>query len=105
MWDQAIKDKRGSWRLDLAIEGTARLIGTDGLELDRKIITKNVSGGGTYALSDSSCEIGDQFVLWLPVGGDGDSQTAIGTVLRVEQVSEDTYGFAVRFESPFSLGH
>lgn len=102
-------EKRGAWRVELAISGTAKLVGTDGTEIKRKISTRNVSVGGAYLTTDADSSVGNQIVISLedwPYVGKEPVISFLGTIVRVERLSDGTYGIAVRFEEgPFFKGH
>ncbi len=95
-------EKRSSKRFDLELTGTA-VLKEGGQAVGRKIVSRNVSGYGAYLLTDACPKIGDLVEIHLH-GPPGHKQEkislgAVGKILRVNRLSGDTCGVAVKFEA------
>ncbi|MDA2927767.1 PilZ domain-containing protein, partial [Acidobacteria bacterium AH-259-G07] len=103
-------ERRAVKRLDLQLTGTVTF-NIEGRRLKKTVTTKDISEHGAYLLTDTCPSVGDRIILRLQQQGSELNQSeialeAIGTVLRVDRLSEKTCGFAVKFEetlmrSPF----
>ena len=95
-------EKRSSKRFDLELTGTA-VFKEGGQAAGRKIVARNVSGYGAYLLTDTCPQIGDLVELHLhgPPGHEQEKVSfgAVGKILRVNRLSGDTCGIAVKFEA------
>ena len=103
-------ERRAAKRLDLQLKGTVTL-NIEGRKLKKTVTTKDISEHGAYLLTDTCPGVGDRIILRLQLRGPDLNQSeialeAVATVLRVDQLSEKTCGFAVKFKetlmrSPF----
>jgi len=92
--------RRAAERVALPLKGTA-FIEIEGEQHEREIITKDLSVNGVYFLTDLSPRPSDRVSIRLPLVEGEASFEAAGTVVRVEIVSENSFGVAVKFdESP-----
>jgi hypothetical protein len=93
-------EKRSPKRFCVALRGTATF---ETRAAERKVLSRNISGYGAYLLTDTCPEIGDDVEVYLDEPADPSqpkiSLGAVGTVLRVDQLSERRYGFAVEFDA------
>ena len=98
--------KRQEQRFHIELMGTAMLDSTNGKQ-ERKITTRNLCASGGYFLTDNSPWEGDQVKIrlqWPSQPEEPDTKFEIlGTVLRIEQISEETCGFAVDFHEIIDL--
>jgi hypothetical protein len=90
--------QRNAERLPLEIKGTA-VLNTGGQAHQREITTKDISAYGVYFLTDLRLNSSDTVVVHLPMEEDEDPFEATGTVVRVEEISENSFGIAVKFET------
>jgi hypothetical protein len=95
-------EKRSSRRFDLRLRGTA-VFKEEGQTVERRIVSRNVSGYGAYLVTDACPQIGDVVDIHLQ-GPRGHKQEeislgAVGKILRVNRLSGDTFGLAVQFEA------
>ncbi len=97
------EEKRGFKRLALPFKGTARF-STHG---EREVVAKDVSAGSAYLIVTTCPDIGEQVTLlmrWPPeqehqgIVLDGD-----GEVLRVDKLSDGSWGCVVKFPDPPDL--
>ncbi len=95
-------EKRFSKRFDLELTGTA-VFKAGGQAVERKIVSRNVSGYGAYLLTDTCPQIGDLVEIHLhgppKLKQEKVSFRAVGKILRVNRLSGDTCGVAVKFET------
>lgn len=98
-------EKRSPKRFCLALRGRAAFE-VGGQAAERKVLSRDISGHGAYLLTDSCLEIGDDVEVYLDETTDSRQPKillgAVGTVLRVDQLSEKRYGFAVKFDASLS---
>ncbi len=91
-------DRREFKRLRLPFRGTATFSGHGQKEVE----AKNISVASAYLIVDTCLSIGEAVKLlmrWPPEDNQpGVILKADGTVLRVEQLSEKTWGCVVKFE-------
>ena len=95
-------EKRSSKRFDLELTGTA-VFKEGGQVVERKIVSRNVSGYGAYLLTDACPQIGDLVEIQLH-GPPGNIQAkisigAVRKILRVNRLSGDSCGVVVKFEA------
>ena len=90
-------DRRIAERLTLPLKGTA-IFTVEGAQDQREITVKNISAYGAYFSANLSPDVSDQVTLQLPVEASDGPFEATATVVRVEEVSENTFGIAVKFE-------
>jgi len=95
-------ERRLSKPFDLELTGTA-VFKEGGQAVERKIVSRDVSGYGAYLLTDTCPQIGDLVELHLhgPPGHEQEKVSfgAVGKILRVNRLSGDTCGVAVKFEA------
>ena len=82
----------------MQIKGTA-VLNTGGQSYQRKITTKDISAYGVYFFTDLRLSSSDSVVVRLPIEEDESPFEATGTVVRVDQVSENNFGIAVKFDT------
>ncbi len=96
-------EKRSPKRFCVGLRGTATF---EARAAERKVLSRNISGHGAYLLTDSCPEIGDDVEVYLDEPANPKQPKillgAVGTVLRVDQLSERRYGFAVKFDASLS---
>ncbi len=94
-------ERRAVTRLGLPLTGTVTLE-IQGEEVKKTVKTKDISAAGGYFISDTSPAIGDQVKLmlrWPPAGKETELIiNATGTVLRIDSLLEQKWGFAVLFD-------
>ena len=90
-------EKRSPKRSCVGLRGTATF---GARAAERKVLSRNISGHGAYLLTDSCPEIGDDVEFYLDETTDSRQPNfllgAVGTVLRVDQLSERRYGFPAK---------
>jgi hypothetical protein len=95
-------EKRSPKRFDLELRGTA-VFKEEGQAVERRIVSRNVSGYGAYLVTDACPQIGDVVDIHLdgPLGHKQEeiSLGAVGKILRVNRLSGNTCGVAVKFEA------
>lgn len=73
----------------------------------QKVLSRNISGWGAYLLTAKCPRIGDRIEVYLSQPSEIKlpkiSFGAVGRILRVEQLSEKEWGFAVKFEEVIDL--
>ncbi|MEE8348897.1 MAG: PilZ domain-containing protein [Acidobacteriota bacterium] len=98
--------RREERRFEIELTGTAVLRGAEG-EMKQSITTRDLCASGGYFLSDSSPWVGDQVKIrlqWPSQAEQPDTTFEIlGKVLRVEQETINTCGFAVEFQEIIDL--
>ena len=94
-------ERRAVTRLGLPLTGTVTLE-IQGKEVERSVRTKDISAAGGYFISDTRPAIGDRVKLVLQWPPDGKEPeliiNATGTVLRIDSLPEQKWGFAVLFD-------
>ena len=93
---RAIK-RRIAERFTLPLKGKATFT-VAGAQDQREITVKNISAYGAYFLANLRPEVSDSVTLHLPVEASDGPFEATATVVRVEEVSENIFGIAVKFE-------
>lgn len=99
------KEKRAAIRLYLPLEGKSTQE-IRGREFEQIVVIKDISACGAYSLTNTHPFIGEKATLRLR-GSFNQAKISfevVGTVVRVDQLSENICGFAVRFEK-VSRGH
>ena len=93
------KEKRAAIRLHLPLEGTFTPE-IRGREFEKTVVVKDISADGAYFLTNTHPSIAEKATLRLQASFNQIeiSFEVVGTVLRVDQLSEKTCGFAVKFE-------
>jgi hypothetical protein len=98
-----LAEKRSPKRFCVGLRGAATF---ESDAVERKVLSRNISGYGAYLLTDTCPEIGEDVEVYLDKPADPSqpkiSLGAVGTVLRVDQLSERRYGFAVKFDVSLS---
>lgn len=106
LYPESIVQKREDQRFEIQLMGTAILGGSNGT-VEKSITTKDLSSSGGYFLTESSPRVGNNVRIrlqWPSQAEEPDTTfEVIGTVLRIEQVSEKTCGFAVEFQEIIDL--
>ena len=92
------RNQRAAERLALSLKGTA-VINIGGQSHQRDITTRDISAYGVYFLTDLLPRSSDKVAVRLPIEGDEGPFEATGTVVRVEHISKNTFGIAVRFDT------
>ena len=94
-------ERRAVTRLGLPLTGTVTLE-IQGKEVEKTVKTKDISAAGGYFMGDTSPAIGDHVKLLLQWPPDGKEPeliiNATGTVLRIDSLPEQKWGFAVLFD-------
>ncbi len=94
-------EKRVLRRFDVGLRGTA-ILDDGGRSVAGRVLSGNVSGSGAYVQTTISPRVGDCLIVDLH-GPTKSRQLqisvrAVGRILRVEQLSEEAFGLAVKFE-------
>ncbi len=95
------REQREDTRIEVQMTGEA-ILNIKGKESKMEVKAKNISAWGAFCVSDSRPKSGDEVELhlgWAPE----DKQAQIvfkarGTILRVEVLPKEGYGFAVEFQ-------
>ena len=90
-------EKRASERIDVRFKATVNFK-VQGKKLQTKVRTKDFSAGGVYFVTDTCPKVGDEVNIRLHLEESGAVFETVGTVLRVDQLSETTCGFAAQFK-------
>ncbi len=94
-------ERRAVTRLGLPLTGTV-ILEIQGKEVEKTVKTKDISAAGAYFTSDVSPVIGERVKVLLQWPPDGKEPeliiNATGTVLRIDSVSENKWGFAILFD-------
>ncbi len=90
-------NRRIAERFTLPLKGKATFT-LAGRQDQREIKVKNISAFGIYFFVDLRPDVSDQVTLHLPLEASDGPFEATATVVRVEEVSENTFGIAVKFE-------
>jgi hypothetical protein len=100
-------ERRAAKRLDVQLTGTVTL-DIEGRKVEGKVTTKNISAYGAYLLTDTCPRVGERVILRLQGASKPNKPQitlqTIGTVLRFDQLSEKTWGFAVKLDEILDLG-
>ena len=93
-------EKRSPKRFCVGLRGTATF---EARAVERKVLSRNISAYGAYLLTNTCPEIGDDVEVYLDEPADPKQPKiilgAVGTILRVDKLSERGYGFAVKFDA------
>lgn len=92
------RNQRAAERLALSLKGTT-VINIGGQSHQREITTRDISAYGVYFLTDLRPSSSDSVVIRLPIEEDEGPFEATGTVVRVEHISKNKFGIAVRFDT------
>jgi hypothetical protein len=90
-------NRRIAERFTLPLKGKATFT-VAGAQDQREITVKNISAYGAYFSANLRPEVSDSVTLHLPVEASDGPFEATATVVRVEEVSENIFGIAVKFE-------
>jgi hypothetical protein len=97
-----VVERRSHDRFDLELKGTA-VFDSHGRPVEGKVLSKNINGYGAYLLTHTRPQISDVVAVDLCDPADPRqpelSLGAVGTILRVDKLSERGYGFAVKFDA------
>jgi len=91
-------DRRIAARFTLPLKGKATFT-VAGAQDQREIKVKNISAFGVYFFVDLRPDVSDQVTLHLPLEASDGPFEATATVVRVEEVSDNTFGVAGKFET------
>ena len=98
-------EKRSPKRFCVGLRGRATFE-VEGQAVERKVLSRDISAYGAYLLTNTCPEIGDDVEVYLDEPADPKQPKillgGVGTVLRVDQLSERRYGFAVKFDASLS---
>ncbi len=91
------EEKRGFKRLVLPFKGTARF-STHG---EREVVAKDISAGSAYLIVPACPDIGEQVTLLMRWPAEQEHQRIVldgdGEVLRVDKLSDGSWGCVVKF--------
>ena len=90
-------ERRIAKRFTIPLKGEATFT-VAGTQDQREIKVKNISAFGIYFFVDLRPDVSDKVTLHLPVVASDSPFEATATVVRVEEVSDNTFGIAGRFE-------
>ena len=90
-------DRRVAERFTIPFKGTVIFTVGDAQD-QREITVKNISAYGAYFSANLRPDVSDSVTLHLPVEASDGPFEATATVVRVEEVSENIFGIAVKFE-------
>ena len=95
------ENKRVAPRLELQFEGSATAE-AGGKKLQMQVTTKDLNAYGAYLFTDAQ-PVGGKVKIRLEWTSENEHSEvlfgAAGTILRVDQLPDDRYGFAVEFEN------
>ena len=98
------REQRRSERLKLEVEGFFIFRDQNGEGIGSKALVKDISQHGVYLISDVRPALGGQVELLLKWPQEGSTKERLlelyGKVVRLENLSTETYGFAVDFDTP-----
>ena len=95
--DRRLINRRALERVALPLKGTA-VLDIGGALNQREITTRDLSVDGAYFLTDLCPRASDKVSLRLPITEAEASFEAVGTVIRVELISESNFGVVVKFD-------
>ena len=90
-------ERRIAERFTIPLKGQATFT-VAGAQDQREIKVKNISAFGVYFFVDLRPDVSDQVTLHLPLEASDGPFEATATVVRVEEVSDNTFGVAGKFE-------
>ncbi len=96
-------DRRVAERLAIPLKGTA-IFTVGGAQDQREITVKNITAYGALFSANLRPDVSDRVTLLLPIEVSRGSFKATAIVVRVEQLSENTFGIAVKFEKKPDFG-
>ncbi|MDA2935534.1 PilZ domain-containing protein [Acidobacteria bacterium AH-259-D05] len=91
------EEQRASERIDVHFTATITFK-TEGKEWQSEVKTKDFSAGGVYMLAETCPGVGEHIRIRLHLKESQAVFETAGTVLRVDQLSEQACGFAVQFD-------
>lgn len=97
----AFIEKRAAPRIDAQFPGRVTS-GAEGELRERTVLIRNINAYGAYLLANTFLSVGDRVGLYLQrvpaLEPEGTAFEVSGTILRVDQLSAETCGLAVKFE-------
>jgi hypothetical protein len=90
--------QRVAERIPLQLKGTA-VFHTGGQSQTRDITTRDISAYGVYFFTDFRPNSSDSVVVNLSIEEDEGPFEATGSVVRVDQIAENNFGIAVKFNT------
>jgi DNA-binding CsgD family transcriptional regulator len=97
-------EERFAPRLEVELPGKA-IFTSFGQQVESPVTARDLNAHGTYVVSSTTPEVGDPVQVHLHQEEPMFSFAAEGQVIRVEQLSEDQCGIAIRFQSIPDLDH
>ena len=97
-------EERFAPRLEVELPGKA-IFTSFGHQVESPVTAKDLNAHGTYVVSGTTPEVGDPVQVHLHQEEPMFSFAAEEKVIRVEQLSEDQCGIAIRFQSIPDLDH
>ena len=101
--DQGQIDRRVADRFSLPLKGTA-MFTIGGVQDERDITTKTISAYGAYFESALRPDVSATVLIRLPIEQSEGRFEAKATVVRVEQLSKNTFGIAIKFQEILDFG-
>ena len=101
--DRRKVDRRVADRFSLPLKGTV-VFTLGGKQDEREVITRNISAYGAYFVSALRPNVSASVVIRLPIEQSEAQFEANATVVRVEQLSENTFGIAIEFQDILDFG-
>ncbi|MDA2934343.1 PilZ domain-containing protein [Acidobacteria bacterium AH-259-D05] len=98
-----VEAKRTAKRFGVQATGTVTF-SSEGEEWKRKARSRDISASGAYLVTDLRPPVGESVRIHLQLEESDAPFEAVGTVVRVDDLPEDEYGFAVKFEQITDLG-
>ncbi len=102
--DRRVIERRIAERFTIPLKGKATFP-VAGAQDQREIKVKNISAFGIYFIVGLRPDVSDKVTLHLPVKASGGPFEATATVVRVEEVSDNTFGIAGKFEGIPDFGY
>ncbi|MDA2924761.1 PilZ domain-containing protein [Acidobacteria bacterium AH-259-L09] len=96
-------ERRAAKRFEGELKGTATF-DIEGKEEQREVTIKNISVYGAYFQTDTCPDISESVRIHMQLEDSEAPFEAVGTVIRVDQLSEKRYGCALKFEETLGLG-
>ena len=95
--DRREVDQRVADRFNIPLKGTA-VFTVGGTKDVREITTKNISAYGAYFETSLRASVSDTVTIRLPIEGSEGPFETTATVVRVDRISDKTFGIAVKFK-------
>jgi hypothetical protein len=106
LYPEGAVSRRRLKRFEIKLKGTATLSSSDGT-VEKEISTRTLSASGGYFVTDHAPCLGENVRIRLqwpsPVEEPDTTFEVTGPVNRIEQISEEAWGFAVEFEEIIDL--